>query len=82
MRSGLVAHRRSLAYTGRDLSRQVESNLVGSPDVILEKIDRLRGIGIDHCCALMIPADTITEMLEQMHMFAETVISRVRSPGS
>ena len=25
MRSGLVAHRRSLAYTGRDLSRQVEA---------------------------------------------------------
>lgn len=81
MRSGLVAHRRSLAYTGRDLSRQVESNLVGSPDVILEKIDGLRGIGVDHCCALMIPADSMTEMLAQMQMFAETVIPRVPQPG-
>ena len=77
MRSGLVAHRRSLAYTGRDLGRQVESNLVGSPGVILEKIARLRAIGVDHCCALMVPADTVTEMLEQMQMFAETVLSRV-----
>ena len=33
MRSGLVGHRRSLAYTGRDLSRQVEANLVGAPDL-------------------------------------------------
>jgi probable F420-dependent oxidoreductase len=77
MRSGLVAHRRSLAYTGRDLSRQVEANLVGSADVILEKVERLRAIGVDHCCALMIPADTIDEMLEQMQWFAETVMARV-----
>ena len=42
MASSLVAHRRSLAYTGRDLTYQVIANLVGSPDVILEKIDKLR----------------------------------------
>jgi hypothetical protein len=34
MASGLVAHRKSLAYTGGDLSRQVVANLVGSPDLI------------------------------------------------
>lgn len=73
MASGLVAHRKSLAYTGRDLSRQVEANLVGSPDVILEKVDRLARIGVHHCCALMFPADTVEEMLEQMEWFAETV---------
>ena len=38
MASGLVAHRKSLAYTGRDLSKQVVANLVGSPEVIREKI--------------------------------------------
>ncbi len=57
MESGLVAHRKSLAYTGRDLSQQVVANLVGSPDVILEKIAYLRSIGVDHCCALMIPGE-------------------------
>lgn len=76
MRSGLVAHRKSLAYTGRDLSRQVEANLVGSPDTILAKIARLEAIGVEHCCALMIPADTVTEMLEQMQWFAEAVMRR------
>jgi probable F420-dependent oxidoreductase len=74
MASGLVAHRKSLAYTGRDLSRQVEANLVGSPDVIREKVARLAAIGVQHCSALMFPTDTVEEMLEQMQWLAEAVI--------
>ena len=42
MASGLVAHRKSLAYTGRDLSKQVVANLVGSPDLIREKVEGLQ----------------------------------------
>ena len=76
MASGLVAHRTSLAYTGRDLSRQVEANLVGSPDVIREKVARLAAIGVHHCCSLMFPTETMTEMLEQMQWFAETVMPK------
>ena len=79
MKSGLVAHRESLAYTGRDLSRQIEANLVGSPDVILEKVERLRSIGVDHCSALMFPSSTIAEMNEQMQWFAEAVITAAPS---
>jgi probable F420-dependent oxidoreductase len=77
MESGLVAHRVSLAYTGRDLSHQVIANLVGSPDVILEKVDKLRKIGIDHCSALMFPADTVSEMNEQIEWFASDVMKKV-----
>jgi len=76
MKSGLVAHRKSLAYTGRDLSRQVEANLVGSSATILEKVARLEAIGVQHCCALMIPADSVSEMLDQMQRFAEEVVQR------
>ena len=76
MKSGLVAHRTSLAYTGRDLSRQVEANLVGSPATILKKVARLEAIGVQHCCALMIPADSVSEMLDQMQRFAEEVMQR------
>ena len=72
MASGLVAHRKSLAYTGRDLSRQVAANLIGSPDMICEKIAGLAAIGVDHACALMIPADSISEFEEQVQWFAET----------
>ena len=42
MASGLVAHRKSLAYTGRDLTKQVVANLVGSPDLILGESRRPR----------------------------------------
>ncbi len=73
MASGLVAHRQSLAYTGRDLSKQVIANLVGSPDLILEKIAGLEALGVDHCCALMFPAATMAELDEQIEWFARTV---------
>lgn len=77
MASGLVAHRVSLSYTGRDLSHQVKANLVGSAEVILEKIDTLARIGVDHCTALMIPADSVTEMDEQIEWFASEVLARL-----
>ncbi|HUN52475.1 MAG TPA: LLM class flavin-dependent oxidoreductase [Candidatus Sulfotelmatobacter sp.] len=73
MQSGLVAHRKSLAYTGRDLGQQTVANLVGSPDVVLQKIDRLAAIGIDHCCALMFPADSVSEAVEQIEWFGKLV---------
>jgi len=73
MASGLVAHRQSLAYTGRDLSQQVTANLVGSPELVREKVGKLAALGVDHCCALMFPADTISEMREQIEWFAETM---------
>jgi len=76
MESGLVAHRQSLAYTGRDLSHQVKANLVGSPDVILEKVAKLRDIGVDHCSALMFPANSVPEMDEQMEWFATEVMAK------
>jgi hypothetical protein len=38
MKSGLVAHRVSLAYTGRDPKHQVTANLVGSPQTVIDKI--------------------------------------------
>jgi probable F420-dependent oxidoreductase len=79
MASGLVAHRRSLAYTGRDLSHQVVANLVGSPEIILEKIDKLRAIGVDHCCALMFPASSVAEMNEQVEWFASGVMAKVKA---
>jgi probable F420-dependent oxidoreductase len=75
MASGLVHHRKSLAYTGRDLSKQVVANLVGSPDLLREKVAGLARIGVDHACALMIPADSIAEFEDQMEWFAKAVIS-------
>jgi probable F420-dependent oxidoreductase len=74
MKSGLVAHRQSLAYTGRDLSHQVIANLIGSPQTVIGKIEKLKSIGVDHCSALMIPANTLSEMNEQIEWFAQDVM--------
>ena len=74
MASGLVAHRKSLAYTGRDLSKQVVANFVGSPEQMQEKVASLAAIGVDHACGLMFPADSIAEYEEQIEWFAQTVI--------
>jgi hypothetical protein len=52
----------------------VEANLVGSPEMIVEKVGRLQGTGVDHCCVLMFPVDTVQEILDQMQWFAETVL--------
>lgn len=79
MESGLVAHRKSLAYTGRDLNHQVSANLVGSPETVIEKIGVLRSIGVDHCSALMIPVNSTTEMNEQIEWFAEEVMTECKT---
>ena len=81
MDSGLVAHRKSLAYTGRDLSKQVVCNLVGSPEQILDKVEGVRRLGVDHCCALMFPADTMAEYEEQIEWFAKTVMPHASGSG-
>jgi probable F420-dependent oxidoreductase len=73
MASDLVAHRVSLNYTGRDLSKQVVANLIGSPDVIRGKVAGLKAIGVQHCSALMFPASDLGEYREQLAWFAEVV---------
>jgi hypothetical protein len=52
----------------------VTANLVGSPDLIREKIAGLAAIGVDHACGLMIPADSIGELEEQIGWFAEIAL--------
>lgn len=72
--SGLVEHRRSLAYTKRDLSRQVEANLIGSAATIRSKVEALTEMGVDHCAALWFSTDTVDDMLEQMEWFSRDVM--------
>jgi probable F420-dependent oxidoreductase len=78
MKSGLVAHRVSLAHTGRDPAYQVSANLVGSPQSIIEKIHQLKEMGVDHCAAMAVAVNTQEELLEQMHWFAEEVMPQTK----
>jgi probable F420-dependent oxidoreductase len=78
MKSGLVAHRASLAYTGRDPKHQVTANLVGSPQTVIDKIGQLRAMGVDHLAAMVIAVNSQDEYEEQCRWFAEEVIPHVR----
>jgi len=61
----------------QDLSKVEEYNLVGTADIILEKIARFRDAGVTHFCALAFSTNTVEEKLEQMQWFAEAVVARV-----
>ena len=75
--SRFVRHRRERDRTGRDASLMAASNLVGSPETILERVAALSAAGVDHCAALAFPAESAQELAEQWTFFAEEVV-RVR----
>ncbi|HEX6207320.1 MAG TPA: LLM class flavin-dependent oxidoreductase, partial [Actinomycetota bacterium] len=52
MASGMVQHRKSLAYTGRDPGLAMDNNLIGSPEAVLEKLARLERAGVDHLACI------------------------------
>jgi probable F420-dependent oxidoreductase len=78
MKSGLVAHRVSLAHTGRDPAYQVSGNLVGSPQHIIGQILELKAMGVDHCSAMAVAVNSQSEYIEQLHWFAEEIMPHVK----
>jgi probable F420-dependent oxidoreductase len=78
MSSPMVQHRISLAYTGRDPALAMENNLIGSPEVVLEKLKRLREFGADHLAAMSFTVNSVSEFSEQVHFFAEEVMRPYR----
>jgi hypothetical protein len=45
--------------------------------MVIDKVGKLAEIGVQHCCALMFPADTVQEMNDQVQWFAEDVMKKV-----
>lgn len=79
LNSGMVQHRRSLAYTGRDPERAMDNNLIGSPDVVLDKLHRLQRAGVDHLACLTFCVESRAEYDEQVRYFAEAVMAPFRA---
>lgn len=77
-RSGMVQHRISLRYTGRDPMLAQEHNLVGSPERVLEKVQFLHDAGADHLACITFCVNSVDEYREQLQMFAEEVITPYR----
>jgi probable F420-dependent oxidoreductase len=76
--TGMVNHRASLAYTGRDPALATENNLIGCPQDILEKIERLESYGVNHLSAITFCVRSVNEFQEQVHFFAEEVMQPYR----
>lgn len=74
MDSGMVQHRKSLAYTGRDPELAMDNNLIGSAEVVLEKLDRLARAGVDHLACITFCVESREEYEEQVRFFAEEVM--------
>ncbi len=51
-------------------------NLIGKPESVIEKIHKLEDAGMTHCAALLFPANSAQEILDQMDEFAEEVIQK------
>lgn len=79
MRSGMVAHRVSLAGTGRDPGLAMDNNLVGSTEEVLEKVEFLHEAGADHLACITLCVNSVSEYFEQVHMLAEEVIAPYRA---
>ena len=77
-KSSMVQHRVSLAYTGRDPALAMANNLIGSPEHVLEKLERLHEFGADHMAAMSFTVGSVSEFSEQVHYFAEEVMRPYR----
>ena len=54
-----------------------DTNLIGTADEIVEKIKKLETVGVTHLCGLYFAANSISELQEQMQIFAEDVLPRI-----
>jgi alkanesulfonate monooxygenase SsuD/methylene tetrahydromethanopterin reductase-like flavin-dependent oxidoreductase (luciferase family) len=55
-----------------------EINLIGTPDAVIEKALAFRAAGVTHLLGLYFAAQSVTELLDQMQLFAERVMPALR----
>jgi len=76
-RSRLYIHLQTLAAStlrGQDVSKLSEDNLVGSPEEIVAKIERLKALGVNMIASMSFTSDTYLETLDDMQLFATEVL--------
>lgn len=61
---------------GFDIDSYVSMNLIGSEDEVCELVEGYRQAGANHLSGLLFVSNTADEMIEQMQLFAETVVPR------
>ena len=58
-------------------TRHEETNLVGTAEEVIGKVERSREAGVKHLCGTYFCADTVSELLDQMQVFAEEVVPHI-----
>ena len=79
--SQMHAHMKSLGKsTLKDQAglQMEDINLIGGVDEVVEKACRLREAGVDHFLGLYFAANDVSELLDQMTIFAEEVMPRIK----
>jgi len=59
---------------GMDL---IEANLIGSKDDVIEKAEELADAGVTHLCGTYFCADTVSELKDQMTLYAEEIMPNI-----
>ena len=60
-------------------TRHEETNLIGTPREVIEKANRFWEAGVKHLCGTYFCADTVSELMDQMQIFAEEVTPKLES---
>jgi probable F420-dependent oxidoreductase len=78
LRSQLYEHLVSLQQStlkGVDTSSYEAVNLIGTPDEICRRVERFAQAGVDHLAGLLFVGNSIGEMMDQVRLFAQTVVA-------
>ena len=57
-----------------DPATYVSNNLVGTPDLIAQKVAEFRDVGVDHLCGIYFAANDVEQLRDQMRRFAKDVM--------
>jgi alkanesulfonate monooxygenase SsuD/methylene tetrahydromethanopterin reductase-like flavin-dependent oxidoreductase (luciferase family) len=63
---------------GQGMATHEEINLIGTPDEIVGKALAFRDAGVTHLLGLYFAANSVPELLDQMQVFAEQVMPKVK----
>ena len=63
---------------GQGTATHEEINLIGTPAEVIEKALAFKEAGVTHLLGLYFAANSVQELLDQMQLFAEEVMPKVK----
>ena len=63
---------------GIDMDAYMSQNLIGSPEQIINRINKLAEVGVNHLAGLIVVANTEAEFIDQIERFAADVLPAFR----